>query len=208
MEEIRYTCPECGGALRRDGAGPRCNGGHAYAWPPGGLLDLLPRVIPESLRVEAAHHEGLQDDWADLHQLRAPRNLHFHQAIIDCIASRSTATSRILEIGGGPGFDLRLFLDSTTPFEHYLFSEVSDGLLARAARDALAATARPPRGRITYCAMDAERLPLENAQFDVTFLVAVLHRVDESGRALREMTRVIVPGGSVLLGMEPNRRWA
>src|SRR5262245_14473636 len=44
-----------------------------------------------------------------------------------------------------------------------------------------------------------ERLPLDDASFDVVLCIQVLEHVDDPARALRELHRVTRPGGRVLL---------
>jgi len=209
MTEIRFICPDCEHELERDGGGLRCAQGHTFAATSDGILDLLPHVVPDSLRSEAAYHGSLAGEWIALNQLDAPRNQFYHQAIIDFIAARATEASNVLEIGGGPGFDLRSFLASGTPFEHYVFSETSVGLTAHALREsAQVAAARGVRAKVIFCTIEVEHIPLASAQFDFAFLIAVLHRVPHPEQALSELARVTAPGGHVLLGIEPNRFWA
>lgn len=45
-----------------------------------------------------------------------------------------------------------------------------------------------------------ESLPFEDGAFDVVFAVTVLCFVPEADRAVREMARVLVPGGRIVLG--------
>ena len=47
---------------------------------------------------------------------------------------------------------------------------------------------------------DARRLPYEDATFDAAYLVAVLGEIPDQRAALRELRRVVKPGGRVVVG--------
>jgi len=51
---------------------------------------------------------------------------------------------------------------------------------------------------------DAERLPFADDSFDGAFMVACLHHLPDPLRSLREIVRVLKPGGIFALGTEPN----
>lgn len=52
---------------------------------------------------------------------------------------------------------------------------------------------------------DIQRLPFKDAFFDVAFCRAMLHHVDRLGDAIREMARLVRPGGSIIICAEPFR---
>ncbi len=52
-------------------------------------------------------------------------------------------------------------------------------------------------GRIDLLVVDAAELPFEDGHFDVAIAESVLAFVDDPGKALREMARVVRPGGYV-----------
>jgi ubiquinone/menaquinone biosynthesis C-methylase UbiE len=47
---------------------------------------------------------------------------------------------------------------------------------------------------------DARTLPFEDASFDAAYLVAVLGEIPDRGAALRELRRVLRPGGRLVVG--------
>jgi ubiquinone/menaquinone biosynthesis C-methylase UbiE len=59
----------------------------------------------------------------------------------------------------------------------------------------------------TYAAADAEALPFEDGQFDAVYSQVVLYRLPSPARALREIARVLAPGGRYL-GIERASPWA
>lgn len=69
--------------------------------------------------------------------------------------------------------------------------EMLDAARARAASAGVAPSLLPGR---------AEELPFADAAFDVVTAVTVLCFVEDAGRAVREMARVLAPGGRLVLG--------
>ncbi|MBU2488742.1 MAG: class I SAM-dependent methyltransferase [Proteobacteria bacterium] len=59
-----------------------------------------------------------------------------------------------------------------------------------------------PAGTLAACA-DARSLPLPDAAFSCVFSLDVLHHLDEPGRVIREIRRVLAPGG-LYVAIEPN----
>src|SRR6185503_11997657 len=76
--------------------------------------------------------------------------------------------------------------------------DISEAMLARARERA---AARGLAERITLRTMDAEALAFDDAAYDVVVsLFALLHLPDPL-RALREMRRVLRPGGRLVVGV-------
>jgi ubiquinone/menaquinone biosynthesis C-methylase UbiE len=57
-----------------------------------------------------------------------------------------------------------------------------------------------------YAAVDAETLPFDDGQFDAVYSQVVLYRLPDPARALREIRRVLAPGGRYL-GVERASPW-
>ena len=100
------------------------------------------------------------------------------------------ATGRVLEIGSGPGINLPYYGSGVTSLtltepEPPMFRRLEK----RAASHAAGTTAlRAP----------AEDLPFEDDSFDVAVSTLVLCGVSDQPRALRELHRVLRPGGELL----------
>ncbi|MFM8303631.1 MAG: class I SAM-dependent methyltransferase [Actinomycetota bacterium] len=65
---------------------------------------------------------------------------------------------------------------------------------------------RARRPETTPVCASLERLPFASGSFDVVAAVTVMYCVDDDRAAIRELGRVVAPGGVVLL-MEPAFRW-
>jgi ubiquinone/menaquinone biosynthesis C-methylase UbiE len=100
------------------------------------------------------------------------------------------AKGRVLEIGGGTGANLPWYGPEV---ESLTMTEPSTPMVRRLERrrTELGATA-------TVLRAPAEDLPFESGTFDVAVSTLVLCSVDDQPRALRELRRVLRPGGTLL----------
>jgi ubiquinone/menaquinone biosynthesis C-methylase UbiE len=103
---------------------------------------------------------------------------------------------RLLEVGPGTG-GYTLPVARAVGAEGVLNAldvqqEMLDELMRRAQRQGVS-NVRAQRG-------DAQRLPYPDASFDGAFLVTVLHEAPDQDAALRELSRVVKPGGRVVVG--------
>lgn len=65
---------------------------------------------------------------------------------------------------------------------------------------AIARTAADQQDAVHYAVADAARLPFADRRFDLVTVVAVLAFVADAEGAVREMARVLKPGGSLIIG--------
>jgi SAM-dependent methyltransferase len=62
------------------------------------------------------------------------------------------------------------------------------------------------RGGALYCRTSGTALPFRNGSFDVVMASDVLEHIDHDGKAVSEISRVVRPGGSVILSV-PAHGW-
>jgi len=106
---------------------------------------------------------------------------------------------RALEIGAGTGY-FTLNMLAAGIIGDATCTDISPGMLAQLAENAAA------RGLVVATvASDAERLPFDDASFDLVFGHAVLHHIPDLAQAFSEMARVLAPGGALLFAGEPSR---
>jgi len=97
------------------------------------------------------------------------------------------------------GFDLQLLMQRGLVCGGYVFSEISEDLCRFAANNV-----NDPRMR--FVTLDAHHIPFPDNYFDVIYMVAALHHFEQTGSAFAELVRVCRPNGSIVCGIEPNRR--
>jgi SAM-dependent methyltransferase len=99
------------------------------------------------------------------------------------------ATGRVLEIGAGTGLNARHYLDHVD-----LVLSEPDEAMADRLRDRLARLPHPA----TVVLAGAEALPFADDEFDTVVSTLVLCTVPDQVAALREVHRVLRPGGRLL----------
>jgi ubiquinone/menaquinone biosynthesis C-methylase UbiE len=100
------------------------------------------------------------------------------------------ASGRVLEIGGGTGANLP-FYDGTV--ESLVVTEPEPAMLRRLQNKA---RVQAPLAKVLRA--PAEDLPFEDDSFDTVVSTLVLCGVDDQARSLREVRRVLRPGGQLL----------
>jgi ubiquinone/menaquinone biosynthesis C-methylase UbiE len=105
---------------------------------------------------------------------------------------------RGLEIGAGTGyFGLNLLRAGT--IGAYVATDISPGMLA-----VLGASARELGLPVEIACCESTRLPFSDDSFDLVFGHAVLHHLVELDASLRELRRVLRPGGTIVFCGEPS----
>lgn len=109
--------------------------------------------------------------------------------------ARTAGKVRILDVGCGTGA-LAVTAAERWPNVTVDGIDASDGMLSIATAD-LARRPVSVRARVRFARAFADRLPFEDERFDVVVSAFVLQLVPSAPRALREMRRVLRPGGRV-----------
>ena len=198
---VELRCPDCRAAVGAAGAEPVCPRCRRAFGPEGGVWNLLPGALEAPKAAEDALHVG-----ADMPTWR---RLFFHKRYwLQWCDSRwlpeivSERTRTFLEIGGGLCYASAL-AKARAPSATVVATDVSPAYLRRHACQTgaiLGASAD------VYAAVDAETLPFEDRQFDAVYSQIVLYRLGDPVRALREIQRVLAPGGRYL-GIERASPW-
>jgi ubiquinone/menaquinone biosynthesis C-methylase UbiE len=102
----------------------------------------------------------------------------------------SQATGRVLELGAGTGLNLPHYPDN---LDELVMTEPSPPMVGRLERRAKKAGIPT-----SVMAADAERLPFEDDSFDTVVSTLVLCTVDDPHQAIKEIARVLRPGGELL----------
>jgi len=107
-------------------------------------------------------------------------------------AARLTGDERVLDIATGPGYIAEALAGAA---REVVGVDLTDAMLA------IAKERTQERGisNVTFQAADAQNLPFENGAFDVVVCRLALHHFLKPLQVLREMARVCLAGGTVLV---------
>ncbi len=102
---------------------------------------------------------------------------------------------RVLDVGCGTGVVTRLAAEQVGPGGKVAGLDVNPGMLA------VAGSVTPPELGVEWHEAGAESMPLPDGAFDVVFCQMSLQFIPDRLRALREMQRVLTPGGRLVLSV-------
>jgi ubiquinone/menaquinone biosynthesis C-methylase UbiE len=103
---------------------------------------------------------------------------------------------RILEVGPGTGYYAVPVAGWLAPSGHLDVFDIQQEFLDHTARRA----AEEGLDNVTATQGDAQSLPYDDATFDGAYLVTVLGEIPDQDAALRELRRVLKPGGRLVVG--------
>jgi SAM-dependent methyltransferase len=184
------TCPDCGpgaslsaGACEGTFACPRC--GRIFG-SSGGVLDLVPKSVP-SLTEETVRQFG--DSWSS-HEYLAP---YQERQFLDWTAPVGREAFRgktVLEAGCGKG--RHTFHIGGYGVERLFSLDLSDAIL-------IAAQYTQAFPAVSCIRADLLRIPLADESVDVAVCLGVLHHLQDPKAGLKELWRVLKPGGTLVL---------
>lgn len=121
-----------------------------------------------------------------------PENQEKVQGRLKALRSRVPG-GRLLDVGCGTGFIIHLAADS---FDEIHGVDITPAMMQRVRLD---------RGNITLHQSPAEKMPFPDASFDAVTAYSFVDHVADQGALLREVARVLKPGGIFYADLIPNR---
>jgi arsenite methyltransferase len=104
---------------------------------------------------------------------------------------RLDAGERVLDLGSGAGTDSLIASQMVGPSGHVTGVDMTPEMLARAR----AAASEMGATNVDFLEAEAERLPFEDASFDVVISNGVIDLIPDKDAVFAELFRLLVPGG-------------
>ena len=116
-------------------------------------------------------------------------------AFVERVLALGAKSGHFLDVGTGPA-QIPILLAQRCPEIHITALDLSKEMLKIAKRHIAAAALT---SRITLEQVDAKALPYPDNTFDGIISNSIVHHIHDSLRAMQEMSRVVKPGGLVLI---------
>jgi len=146
-------------------------------------------VLAERARAASDSFRSKGADWDEMRALDLPARV-VEDALLALVPAEPAG--RLLDIGTGTGRVLELL----APRVHQALGVDASKQMLALARARLAG---PGLGHCAVRLADMYRLPLPDAAFDTVVLQMVLHHAEDPAGVVTEATRVLAPGGRLLL---------
>ncbi len=102
----------------------------------------------------------------------------------------------VLDLAGGTGDLARKFAKLVGPTGKVVLSDINEAMLAEGRKNLIN---RGIVGNVDYKIVDAEAIPFDDNSFDLVTIAFGLRNVTHKDQALREMHRVLKPGGKAMI---------
>lgn len=204
------SCPACGASLQRSptaDSADLCCGSCGRAWPVrDGIPDL---TFPDDLQKEDSESRTFWNRIARFYDVinlvtGLLRGVSTSKERRELVAGLGLAPgSAVLEVATGTGRNLEYLTEAVGEKGVVFGLDLSAPMLGIARQ-----RAGRLQGRIQLTLANSQHLPYPDGIFDAVLDGAGIKYYPDKGRAMREMLRVVRPGGKVLiteLGMPPGR---
>ncbi len=158
------------------------------------------------LRVNELFYDLIDDQYDDVHrEMEGAELKRWRENVARYLNTTDPLT--IADIGSGSGLVGTMIAPMLKRGDLFICADLSSGMLERA-ESAL-------RKPLLQCRLDFRkiergtpiRLPFDDGTLDAVTMNSVLHHIKETEEFLREIDRVLKPGGLYFLGHEPNSRF-
>lgn len=189
-------CPDCKAGINNF----KCSRCGRVFDDESGMMNLLPKEMGEWKEIEARFHDEESDRYDEINCVESPRNRRIHRQFLNWIKTgiKNNPEARILEIGGGTGFDAEKIIGHNNNIL-FILSDLSKGALE------IGEKRLKNKSNVMFCLADAENTPFCDSSLNCVYIIAALHHLECPEKFLKEAERCLAPGGQLIIGIEPNK---
>lgn len=138
----------------------------------------------------------MKTNWAEKVWVNGPLRIYFQEREVRFFKTLhdSGKIGTVLEVGCGQGVGVSLILRHFRP-ERVEAIDLDPAMVRRAQRRFRRYNERETGTELQFQIGDAERLPFPDASMDAVFNFGIIHHLEDWDRGIREIARVIKPGG-------------
>lgn len=192
-----FVCPVCKMDLSFNEAQIKCDDCNFYYRIDDDVPILLPPELDKFKWLEAEYHDVEADSYSETNMITSFRVTYYHEKFLEYLR-KLPSESIVLEVGGGDGSTACKLYDSELIL---IQSDISFGMVKKAK---VKASINQVNHNSIYSVFDAEQIPCRDRSVDAVIIVAALHHLPSPELFLKEVNRVLKPGGHLIVGFEPN----
>ncbi len=159
---------------------------------------------PLVLRVNELFYDLANGQYEDIHtEMIGAERQRWRKNIETYLQHEGPIT--LADIGSGAGLVAMTIADLLHEEDTFICADLSSGMLEIARTNILA---EPRRPRFEFRKIEGDtpiRLPFDDASLDAVTMNSVLHHIKDTEGYMREVERVLKPGGLFFVAHEPNR---
>ncbi|HSW45201.1 MAG TPA: class I SAM-dependent methyltransferase [Phycisphaerae bacterium] len=163
-------------------------------------------------RINQLYHELTHDSFERVHRHRFSIQKPFWEYVARTLPANRRAADYasksliVVDLACGTGFVSRTLGSYLAPTDRLIAIDLGEGQLRTTGRNWNSfRESRPQAPALVRLAGDIQTLPLTDESVDLVTINAALHHMPDPMAVLREIDRVLRPGGKFALGFEPNR---
>lgn len=186
------VCPECLASLVKKKDGLICEQCGKIYKTDEGIIDFIRDSLKNRTKIDNDQYLDVEADFYDRIHLHM---LNENELLKEIIQGINTSGKVILDIGTGTGFILDNF-SALQKEGNFICLDISRNMLKKA-------LLKHERRIYSAIRADAESLPVRDNSTDMITISSTLHHLPNPGLCLREIYRVLKPGGIFLIFHEP-----
>ncbi|MFH1545573.1 MAG: methyltransferase domain-containing protein [archaeon] len=196
MKNINFSCPECYSELREGNNSLKCSKCKEKYAIESGIPIFIPSRLENFKEKEMRFHDKHSEKYDEAHNLESKKIQFIHEDFLKYLSSLPKK-ALVLEAGCGTGKDL-------VEIREKGFRAVGFDISRKMVEETGKKLKEKKFNDVKVFVGDAERIPFENELFDSVVMVATLHHLKNNEKGIREMSRVLKKGGTMIIGSEPN----